>query len=406
MAIDIRDMRDKRGKILHDAKALLETVMAEGRDMTDEEQANYDKAFDDQHKLKGNIDKYETLQAEEKTAAANYAGDMKPEAKGKAADPKALRAKAFASFIKHGALDKHGREIFGALQSDSDTAGGFLVPDEQFSNALIKAVDDQVYIRQRATVMAVNNADGLGVPSLDNDPADANWTSELATGSEDSTMSFGKRELKPNPLAKLIKVSNKLINNSVMDTESLVRARLAYKFAITEEKGFMTGTGANQPLGVFTASNDGIGTGRDVSTGNTTTAIGADNLVETKYALKGAYRTTAEWLMHRDALKQVSKLKDGEGQYLWRPGLVANDPDRILNMPVNESEYAPNTFTTGQYVGVLGAFSNYWIADSVAMQLQRLVELYAATNQIGLIGRLETDGMPVLSEAFARMTLA
>jgi hypothetical protein len=40
------------------------------------------------------------------------------------------------------------------------------------------------------------------------------------------------------------------------------------------------------------------------------------------------------------------------------------------------------------------------------MEMQRLVELYAATNQIGFIGRKETDGMPVLAEAFVRVTLA
>jgi HK97 family phage major capsid protein len=69
------------------------------------------------------------------------------------------------------------------------------------------------------------------------------------------------------------------------------------------------------------------------------------------------------------------------------------------------SEYAPNTFTSGKYVGILGDFRFYWIADALDMQIQRLVELYAETNQVGLIGRLETDGMPVLSEAFTRVTL-
>ena len=40
------------------------------------------------------------------------------------------------------------------------------------------------------------------------------------------------------------------------------------------------------------------------------------------------------------------------------------------------------------------------------MELQRLDELYAATNQVGFIGRMELDGMPVLAEAFTRVTLA
>ena len=40
------------------------------------------------------------------------------------------------------------------------------------------------------------------------------------------------------------------------------------------------------------------------------------------------------------------------------------------------------------------------------MELQRLAELYAETNQIGFIGRQEVDGMPVLEEAFARLKTA
>ena len=46
-----------------------------------------------------------------------------------------------------------------------------------------------------------------------------------------------------------------------------------------------------------------------------------------------------------------------------------------------------STFTLGLYVGIIGDFSRYWIADSLALQMQRLVELYAATNQVGIIGR-------------------
>jgi len=57
-------------------------------------------------------------------------------------------------------------------------------------------------------------------------------------------------------------------------------------------------------------------------------------------------------------------------------------------------------------VGLLGDFSFYWIADSLQMEMQRLDELFAATNQVGFVGRLESDGMPVLEEAFVRVTLA
>ncbi len=65
----------------------------------------------------------------------------------------------------------------------------------------------------------------------------------------------------------------------------------------------------------------------------------------------------------------------------------------------------PNTFTTGTYVGILGDFSYYWIADDIQLQMQRLAELYAETNQIGIIARAATDAMPVLEEAFVRVQL-
>jgi len=167
----------------------------------------------------------------------------------------------------------------------------------------------------------------------------------------------------------------------------------------------MNGTGALQPLGIFTASDNGISTSRDVSTGNTATSIMFDNLKECQYTLKGQYRSKARWIFHRDAVKQISKLKDGEGRYIWQQSVVVGQPDRILNFPVHESEYAPSTFETTCYVGMLGDFSRYWIVDALTMTIQVILELYAATNQNGYFSRSETDGMPVLEEAFVRVKL-
>src|SRR5574343_834705 len=115
-------------------------------------------------------------------------------------------------------------------------------------NTLIKAVDDETFIRRFATVLSVGGAESLGAPSLDADPADADWTGEITSVGEDSTMAFGKRELVPTMLTKLVKVSMKLVNR-VPDVETLVANRLGYKFAISQEKAYLTGSGAGQPLG-------------------------------------------------------------------------------------------------------------------------------------------------------------
>ena len=240
----------------------------------------------------------------------------------------------------------------------------------------------------------------MGAPVLTK-PSDSDWTAELLTGTADTTMAFTKRELRPHPLAKRILVSNKLIRQANVDPVRMVSDEFGIVFGNTEEKAFLAGTLNDQPLGVFTASANGISTGQDVSTDNTTTEIQADNLIRVKYTLKSQYWGRAQWIFHRDAVSQIARLKDGEGRYLLNV-----DTNRLLGFPMNVSENAPNTFTTGLYVGILGDFNFYWIVDAMNFQLQRLDELYAATNQTGFIGRRETDGAPVLEEAFVRVTLA
>lgn len=409
-SVDIKALREQRGKLIHDARTILDLADAEKRGLTAEEDAKYKEVFGKADELRTRIDREEQLieaerQAAEQALRGRSAGKQGGEEEQRAAGRRGSDEYrgAFDRFIAAGRSALSEAEI-RALQADSDTGGGFMVASEQFVDVLIKNVDNQVFIRNLATKFRVDSASSLGAPYLAADPDDADWTAEILSGNEDSSMSFGKRTLTPHPLAKRIKISNKLMRlNGGMG--NLVANRLAYKFAISQEKGFMTGSGAAQPLGIFTASNDGIPTSRDVATGNAATAPTFDGLISAKFALKGQYWNKAQWIFHRDTLAIIAKLKNGEGDYIWRESVRAGEPDRLLNLPVNMSEYAPNTLTSGQYVGALGDYSQYWIADALDLQVQRLTELYAETNQMGFIGRLESDGMPVLAEAFVRVKL-
>lgn len=419
----ILELKQQRAQLIAEARALLDKAHSDGRELSAEERASWDAAMADEVKIQARIDQEERTARAEATLG-QFASAAQEDTRGGAAGHRFL-ARSLQALNDGGAESAEWRGLLAttkpeyrrgwaarlfageqrALQVDLDTAGGFLVTPLQVVDALIKAIDDQVFVRQFGTVLAVPNADSLGVPTLDNDPADADWTSELGTGNEDSTMSFGRRELHPHPVAKRLRISRTLLRK-VPNSEALAMQRLGYKFGITQEKAFLTGSGAGQPLGVFTASAQGISTARDVSTDNTTTAFTANGLINAKYALKAAYWPRARWLFHRDAVKALAKLVGGDGNYLWMPSIREGQPDTLLGHPMAVSEYAPNTFTASQYVGILGDWSNYWIADSLALEMQRLVELYAATNQVALIGRMESDGMPVLEEAFVRVKLA
>ena len=404
----VRELLERRANLISQAREFVDLAEGEDRALSDEEKVRYDELMADALETGERADR---ITEQERIAAEMERSVEEPTRPEPESDDHQVRVATWQDEQRQ-RLGRFLRDFesgtgtleLRALSAGSDIYGGYLVTPMQFVQDLIQAVDNLTFVRQWATTYQVPNAESLGAPSLDNDPADPTWTSELLIGSEDSTMSFGRRELNPSPLAQYIKMSRKLLRQ-VSDIEALVRNRLAYKFAVVEENAYLNGDGNGQPLGVFVASDDGIGTGRDASTGNTSTEIRFDGLIEAKYTLKSQYWGRARWMFHRDGIKMIAKLKDGNGQYLWRESVRVGEPDRVLGFPVAMSEYAPSTFTTGLYVGLLGDWSNYWIADALSMDMQRLVELYAATNQVAFIGRLETDGMPVLAEAFVRVKL-
>lgn len=324
--------------------------------------------------------------------------ELRPGTQGHAISTSEYQA-AFSNYLTNG--------INAGLQTAVNTQGGYLAPVQLAAN-LIQFLDDSVFMRSLATVLPpLTNGVSLGIPTLETDPGDADWTAEVPASdiSEDTSMAFGKRELAPQLLTKYVKVSNKLIRAAAISIESFVTQRLGYKFGITEEKGFLTGTGASQPLGVFVASVNGISTSRDVTCASQT-AFTADELIDVVYNLKPQYLKNATWVCHRDFVKRARKLKDGQGNYLFTE-MTMSMPEMICGRPVVTSEYAPNTFTTGKYIAILGDFrTGYTIVDSLQLEVQRLTELAALKNQVGFLGRKETDGMPVIAEAFSRMILA
>lgn len=288
----------------------------------------------------------------------------------------------------------------------TNATAGYLTAPVQFREDLIKGLDDDLFMRQISKkIGGIGAAQSLGFPAKLTGATDATWTSEVGDATEEQDLTFGRREFKPNRLAKLLKISRTLMNHAPM-AEGTLLGEIRANLGVVQEKAYMTGDGSGKPLGVFVASNSGIPTTRDVATGNTTTAITLDGVLNALYSIKGQYHRRANWIFHRDAIKMLRQLKDGEGQYLWQPSVQAGQPDMLYGHPVHMSEFAPNTFTTGKYVGIVGDFNHYWICDADTLAIQILRELYAVNNQTGYIYEYFGDGAPVVGEAFARVKLA
>lgn len=309
---------------------------------------------------------------------------------------------AFLDHLRTGSAET--LKVYNALRQNDPQQAGYLVAPEKFVSDLIADLNNNIFFRSLAKKYTLKGAQSLGFPKRTARMNSAAWGTEISAPTPDSTLAFGKREFTPNFLTAEILVSRTLISNAP-EVDGIVRGEIAYDVGELLENAYMTGDGASKPLGIFTASVNGISTARDVATDNTASGVTFNGLMEAKYSIKAQYQGKLSWIFHRDIVKMLAKIKDSEGQYIWQPSVVVGTPDMLLAKPVHQSEYAPNTVAANAYVGMLGDYSNYWICDGMNMEVRVLQELYARTDQIDYIARMSTDGMPVLEDCFARVKL-
>ena len=224
------------------------------------------------------------------------------------------------------------------------------------------------------------------------------WVSETAARPETATPGFAEiapptGELYANPAA-----SQAMLDDAGFDLETWLASEIALEFARAEGAAFVNGTGVNQPEGFlsapFASAADGVrpfGTVQYIGTGNAT-GFGAapqDTLLDLVHTLRGGYRQGASWVMNSGTLAAVRKLKTADGAFLWQPGLVEGQPDRLLGYPVIEAEEMPD-LAAGETPIAFGNFrAGYLIAERSATQILRdpftnkpFVHFYA-TRRVG-----------------------
>lgn len=299
------------------------------------------------------------------------------------------------------------QEVRDALQSSVAAAGGNTVAPQYLVKDIIKQLDNEVQIRKYANIIpAVAGYDSLGIPTLDKDLGDHEWTSEIGEVNEDTSLAFGKREMKPNQLTKLVKISKRLIRESNIDIQGFVEQRIAYKLSVPLEHNYLYGDGNGKPLGIFaqtSVNSAAITKDRDIKVGTSKEAISYDGLVDATSGLKKGHLSNAVWMLNKQAVASLRKFKDSTGRPIWTEGIQGAQPSYLMGIPVIQNDFITDKLEKGKYIGFLANLKNYWILDSYGMELQVLYELYSKTNQVGFQAGYWGDGAPVLEEAFVRL---
>lgn len=283
-------------------------------------------------------------------------------------------------------------------QANIDPAGGFLVGGTMLDE-IIRAEAVASAVRRLARVLPRINMDSIDIPSQESLMPNATWVTELDAGTLDGSTPFGKRHLHPNPLAKRIRVSRKLLRQQPF-AEQWVPEAMGEAVGVAEELAFIQGSGAGEPEGLINAP----------SLPTTTTAaagvLALDDVRLWRYGLAGRYQNpNTRILCHTDFLAALSRL-DTAGQNI---GL---DNGTIFNVAYEVSDQfpsggtAPATQTSGRVIAIIGDFrAGFWIQDAELAEVTRLEELYAATNEVGFHIRRELDAMVVNVNAFRALKI-
>ena len=387
----ITELRRRRADLWENTKKFLDDAKREDGVLSAEDVASYEKMEADIVALGKEIDILERRAELEKQLNAPVSEPVlgKPDG-GK--EPKTGRAgdeykKAFWAAMRN----KHSYSAYDALQIGTDSEGGYLVPDE-FESTLVDKLTDENFMRSISTVITSASGDKK-IPVVASHGA-ASWTDEEAEYTE-SDDAFGSVTLGAHKISTIIKVSEELLNDSAFNIETYIAQEFARRMAAAEEAAFLNGDGTGKPTGVLKSAETGVVTASG-------SALTADEIIDLYHSLRAPYRKNARFIVNDSTIKAIRKLKDGNGQYMWQPGLQAGQPDTILNRPVHTSVYMPE-LKAGRRVMLFGDLSYYWIADREGRSFQRLNELFAKNGQIGFRVYQRVDGKLILPEAVKAM---
>ena len=404
----ILNLREKRNALWEKTKAFLEEHRDENGMVEASAVEQYDKMTADVKALGDEIKRLEDqMEMDAKLSAATSTPiQAKPGAPKKPINPTATDeyAKAFWDSMR----GDTSPEVRNALAVGTGESGGFTVPDE-FELRLIEALEENNIFRTLAHVIRTNS--GTRTIPIASDDGAASWVEE-GNAIGESDMTFSVQTLSAFKLGCMIRVSNELLHDSAFDIAGHIAKRFGIRFGNAEEDAFINGTGVSgnpqvtpsQPTGILTSMTNPAVTTAGAGT------ISFDDVYKLYYALRSPYRKKAVFLCNETVLLQLMLLKDGHGNYVWKPGLEVGKPDTILGHQIVTSTYMPAITGTAnadknKKVLLFGDFQYYWIADRTNRTLRRLNELYAVNDQVGFIGTQRVDGKLILPEAMQCMKL-
>tara|TARA_R110000787_G_scaffold8919_3_gene30915 strand:+ start:531 stop:1724 length:1194 start_codon:yes stop_codon:yes gene_type:complete len=229
----------------------------------------------------------------------------KGEEKGAFKMSRAIRAIARRSFDDA----PYEKEVFDnmkakAMSQGTDSAGGFIVPEEAISSIIEKLKAKVVAYELGAMDLAATGVP-LVIPRLLTS-ATGSWVGENASIG-DSSQVFEQVSMSPKTVAGRVILSNLLLETSQPTADRIIEEDLASQLGLALDLGVLSGTGsASQPTGITEAASVGTFTIDNMATTAPTYAemLGAVDDLANANALQGSLG----WALHPTAASLLRQM--------------------------------------------------------------------------------------------------
>lgn len=306
--------------------------------------------------------------------------DFKPAEKED--DENAEEMRAFADYL---------RGVSGAETRANWTisANGAVLP-ETIANKIIDKVHEIAPIIAMASTF--RSKGDLVFPVYDDTTEiTANYATEF-TALSSTAAAFSKVTLGGHLFGALTKVSRSLINNAAVDVAGFVIDKLAFAMADFLRGELIAGTGATGHFTGLTTSSNTVSA--------SASAVTADNIMETYFAVPQPLQANAVWVMNRTTLLALKKLKATTNEYLLQLDLTAPMGYTILGKPIYVDEKIDNIGASKKSI-IYGDLSGLYVNSHEDIALQPLLEKYADEHAVGYVAWAEMDSKIVEPQKFA-----
>ncbi|PCI86637.1 MAG: phage major capsid protein [Hyphomicrobiales bacterium] len=279
-------------------------------------------------------------------------------------------------------------QIQNAMDGTTDVKGGFYIPTEIAKKAITK-LQDLGGIRSYATIITTGTGNPISFPTFDDGDNEGELlaTDDPATDGDDpvaGSITLGAFKMS----TKMLAVDESLVQDTGFDLINEILTIMAMRWFRLESRLYTVGTGVSQPKGIVVSA----------ALGHTTdlpAAFTFDDLIELEHSLDPVVRKMAgvAWSFNDKTLKIIKKLKNAEGDYIWKGATADGQPATILGYPYHINEKIDDA-TASNYPIIFGMLSNYYVRDVERKSMKRFDNApeYAKLDQIAFLGIKRGDG--------------